>query len=199
MSKVQKYKKYCPQCGNEQIYSYKESFYLAKKTNSICKPCSIKNSWDIRGRTKGTWTRICTECKEIKFYGRKWDRDQAILKKVTCKSCCQKGDRNISKRLSVKRKQRISAAKRVTPNYNPQGCKIIDWFNMYYEFNFQHAENGGEICIDGYFPDGVDQKQMVIIEIDEKHHFNNGNLKQKDIIRQQYLENLGYNFMRIKQ
>lgn len=59
-------------------------------------------------------------------------------------------------------------------------------------YNFQHAENGGEICIDGYFPDGVDQDKMVIIEIDEKHHFNVDD-------RQKYLENLGYDFIRIRE
>lgn len=87
----------------------------------------------------------------------------------------------------------------LAPFYNSNGCIIIDWFNMYYNFNFQHAENGGEICIDGFYPDGIDQDKMAIIEIDEKPHFNvNGTLKQKDIRRQKYLENKGYEFLRIR-
>ena len=70
---------------------------------------------------------------------------------------------------------------------------------MYYGFNFQHAENGGEVCIDGYFPDGIDMEKKIIIEIDEPRHYDkNGNLKQKDIQRQNYLENLGYKFIRVR-
>ncbi len=109
----------------------------------------------------------------------------------------------------TKRKMRLSRIENIeihklnggqlTPNYNPVACEIIRWFNMYYDFNFQHAENGREICIDGYFPDGVDGKQKTIIEIDEKHHFDkDGNLRKKDIKRQKYLESLGYKVIRIK-
>ena len=106
------------------------------------------------------------------------------------------------KREEKNKKIRLSALKRngiTFPNYNPVGCEIINGYNMYYGFNFQHAENGGERCIDGYFPDGVDEEQKTIIEIDEKHHFNsNGKLGQKDIRRQRYLEGLGYKFIRVK-
>ena len=64
---------------------------------------------------------------------------------------------------------------------------------------FQHAMNGGEVCIDGYFLDGLDEEKKTIIEIDEKHHFDiNGNLKPKDIKRQIYFETLGYNIIRIR-
>lgn len=119
------------------------------------------------------------------------------------------GNNNPAKRPEVRKKQRLSTIKRIernkfnggqmTPGYNPIGCDIIRWFNMYYDLNFRHAENGGEVCIGGYFPDGVDQKKMTIIEIDEPRHFNSdGTLKQKDIQRQNYLEDLGYTFIRIK-
>jgi hypothetical protein len=106
----------------------------------------------------------------------------------------------------TRKKQRLSAIKRIenrfgqsSPNYNPNGCKIIDEYGKKNGFNFRHAENGGEVCIDGYYPDGVDEMRKTIIEIDEKHHFDiNGNLKQKDVQRQNYLENLGYKVIRIK-
>jgi NOL1/NOP2/fmu family ribosome biogenesis protein len=87
----------------------------------------------------------------------------------------------------------------ISPNYNKIGCEIIRWFNMYYGFNFQHAENGGEICIGGYWPDGIDEKQKTIIEIDEPHHFNSdGTYKEKDVRRQNYLEKLGYKIIRVR-
>jgi len=112
-----------------------------------------------------------------------------------------KGENNPSKRPEVRKKMRLSAIKKGLkfPNYNPKGCKIIDEYNKKYGFNFQHAENGGEVCIDGYWPDGLDEKRKTIIEIDEPKHFNSdGTYIKKDIQRQEYLENLGYKFIRIK-
>jgi len=108
-----------------------------------------------------------------------------------------------------RKNMRLSAIKRIErskfrdgqliPAYNSDACKIIDEYNKKYGFNFQHAENGGEVCIDGYFPDGLDEKKKTIIEIDEPKHFNSdGKYKQKDIQRQEYLENLGYKFIRVK-
>lgn len=85
------------------------------------------------------------------------------------------------------------------PNYNSESIPIIEKYGKEYGYDFQHAENGGEICIGGYFPDGVDMDKKVIIEVDEQKHFDrNGNLKQKDVDRQEYLENLGYEIVRIK-
>jgi hypothetical protein len=107
------------------------------------------------------------------------------------------------KRMRLSAKKRIERDKfngnQMMPGHNPEGCKIIDEYNKKYGFNFQHAENGGEVCIDGFWPDGIDQEKMTIIEIDERHHFNSdGKLKQKDIKRQDYLEGLGYKFIRVR-
>ncbi len=118
------------------------------------------------------------------------------------------GNNNFAKRSEVRKNMRLSAIKRIEkqklnggqliPGYNPEGCKIIDKYGKKNGYNFQHAENGGEVCIDGYFPDGIDEKKKVIIEVDEKHHFNkDGNLKIKDVERQRYLEDLGYKIIRI--
>jgi len=91
----------------------------------------------------------------------------------------------------------------IMPNYNPAGCIIIDWYNMYYDLNFQHAENGGEYHIKelGYFVDGYDKEKNIVIEIDERHHFDSsGNLRECDVQRQRRIENLlKCEFIRIKQ
>ena len=85
------------------------------------------------------------------------------------------------------------------PNYNSEGCEIIDEYNKKFGYDFQHAENGGEICIDGYFPDGTDEKRKTLIEVDEKHHFDKaGKLREKDVKRQRYFEILGYNVIRVR-
>lgn len=116
------------------------------------------------------------------------------------------GDKNPAKRPEIREKLRKSIISRIkmlkgkySPNYNPSACKIIEEYGKKHCYNFQHAENGGEKCIGGYFPDGVDEEKKTIIEIDEKHHFDeDGKLKLKDIDRQIYLEKLGYNIIRIK-
>jgi len=78
--------------------------------------------------------------------------------------------------------------------------ELLDEYGEQYNYKFQHAMNGGEILIEelGYFPDGLDVKKKTVIEIDERHHFRNGCLREKDIVRQREIEKLGYKFIRIK-
>lgn len=110
---------------------------------------------------------------------------------------------------NTKKKQRSSAIKRIEklkfnggqliPGYNPEACKIIEQYGNENGYNFQHAENGGEVEVHGYFVDGYDKEKNVVIEIDEKHHFKTGKLREKDIQRQKEIEEyLGCKFIRIK-
>jgi len=97
----------------------------------------------------------------------------------------------------TKRKMRLAAIKRIEENklignqlcpaYNSVACEIINWINMYYGYNFQHTENGGEFRILelGYWVDGYDKIRNVVIEYYEKLHYDRGNLKQKELKREQ--------------
>lgn len=114
--------------------------------------------------------------------------------------------------IETKRKMRLSHIKvienrldnggQISPNYNPYACKLIDEYGKENGYNFQHAENGGEFFIKelGYWLDGYDREKNIVIEIDEKHHFDiDGNLRNKDINRQKEIENfLKCQFIRIK-
>lgn len=71
-------------------------------------------------------------------------------------------------------------------NYNIEACKFIDFLNKKYGWNLQHALNGGEIEIYGYFVDGYDKNRNIIMEYDEQKHRNKWK-KQKDLIRQNRL------------
>jgi len=90
----------------------------------------------------------------------------------------------------------------VVPRYNKKSISIIENFSKNNEFNFLHAENGGEFYIKelGYFLDAYDPINNVVLEIDEIHHYDkNGNLKDKDVIRQKEIESyLGCKFYRLK-
>jgi Zn finger protein HypA/HybF involved in hydrogenase expression len=87
------------------------------------------------------------------------------------------------------------------PNYNDKACDILDDISKENNITIQHARNGGEFYIKelGYWLDGYDKENNVVYEIDEKHHFNKGELKEKDKIRQKEIEYLlDSKFIRIK-
>jgi hypothetical protein len=113
---------------------------------------------------------------------------------------------------TAKNKMRIKAIDRISTNlcngyqiipfYNKNGC---EYFNNLMKTNncfIQHAENGGEFYIKklGYFVDGYDEKNNIVYEWDEKHHYQRGKLSEKDIIRENEITNLlKCTFIRIKE
>lgn len=141
--------------------------------------------------------------KELKLSGEKSGRFGIALYDIWLnkygKKEANKRESNRIKKIRLTTLKNIEErAGQVRPNYNFDACKIIEGFNKF-GYNFQHAENGGEICVAGYFPDGLDEKRKLIVEIDESYHFDvGGNLRQKDVDRQKYLENKGYKIIRIK-
>lgn len=99
----------------------------------------------------------------------------------------------------TKKKQRISTLKylekqngQIQPRYNIKSIQIIEEYGNKNGYNFQHAENGGEVYLKelGYFLDAYDVEKNAVLEIDETHHYKNGKLKLKDKIRQEEIENL---------
>ncbi len=85
--------------------------------------------------------------------------------------------------------------------YNPDSIKIIEEYGIKNNYKFQHAENGGEYKIPNtrYFVYGYDKMKNVVIEYDEKHHYyKNGQLKNKDIKRQnEIIDKINCLFIRI--
>lgn len=78
------------------------------------------------------------------------------------------------------------------PQYSINGCKYIDKLNEEKHWNLQHAKNGGEVEINGYFVDGYDKELNIVFEYDEKHHYKdvfNNILNNKDIQRQNNIIN----------
>ena len=75
--------------------------------------------------------------------------------------------------------------------YNKKACKYIDELNIKNNWNLQHAENGGEFSVCGYFVDGYDKELNIVFEYDEPSHYidcENNILKQKDINRQNIIK-----------
>jgi len=85
-----------------------------------------------------------------------------------------------------------------SPNYNPYVCKVIDEYGLQHGYNFQHAENGGEFKVLGYFVDGYDKKKNTVIEVLEKYH-SNPKQQERDVMRKKEItECLGCKFIEVK-
>lgn len=97
----------------------------------------------------------------------------------------------------TKQKQRIgmlNAIKHtkgnVRANYNPKSIEVLDKISKDHGWHLQHAENGGEYFIGGYFVDAYDKDLNIVVEYDEpKHYTKSGELKQKDVLRQNNIIN----------
>jgi hypothetical protein len=69
------------------------------------------------------------------------------------------------------------------PAYNIKSCVYLDELSNKRGWNLQHAKNGGEVVVEGYFVDAYDKKRNIVVEYDEPHHYLGVILKQKDIDR----------------
>ena len=121
----------------------------------------------------------------------------------------------LGKHLSEKTKKGIRLARlkiiektifeggQVSPAYNLNACKFFVKFDQLNNTNGMYATNGGEYHIKelGYFPDYFNPNLKLIMEWDEKHHYRNNQLKEKDIKRQKEIQSLfpDYKFVRIKE
>lgn len=123
------------------------------------------------------------------------------------------GTDNVAKNNLIRKKQRIITINKIKeqlgrngqiiPSYNINSIPILEQKAKELGItDLQHAENGGEFYIKelGYWVDGYSKEKNIVIEYDEKHHFDeNGNLSKRDVIRQIEIEELlGCKFIRIK-
>lgn len=177
-----------------------------EKPPNFCKKCNKPISH---------YSELCRSCsvkKGKKRWPKKFDNYSNLLCGYGCGQIAKYKFKNGNVVCSMgqqcpelRRKSRLRAINNrynSYPNYNKDGCRVIEEYGKKFEYDFQHAENGGEYFIKelGYWLDGYDKKNNIVIEVDEKHHFNiDGNLSMKDIKRQQEIEHfLKCKFIRIK-
>lgn len=84
-----------------------------------------------------------------------------------------------------------------TPNYNKKGCEVIEEYGLKHGYNFQHAENGGEVYLEsiGYWLDGYDREKNVVVEYMEKYH--RYRTKKDSTRKKEIIELLGCKFIEI--
>lgn len=62
-------------------------------------------------------------------------------------------------------------------NYNPDSIPIIEEYGRLHGYEFQHAENGGEVMIYRYHIDAFDFKNKIVLEYNEQHHMRPDSVK----------------------
>lgn len=216
-----KFKKSCPLCGNEQIYSSIYKLNRALDSNSKCKQCA---GWAWRGKkhSEETKQKISLLRKGIKnpthagrmkiimkgrFTGSKnpmFGKDGPNKNKFG-KLNPFYGKTHSEKTKELMREKRILDLKSKYPinwnsrNYNKKACQIFDEINKELNWNGQHAELIGERQICGFFVDYYEPDLNIVIEYDEKKH-NEKMIRDKDIYKEQTIINsLKCEFFRIKE
>ncbi len=168
----------CPNCSKEMKYSTIYSCIYAERDKKVCQACANK------GKNLGK----TNESSRIRMILNNPTKRPEVSKKIRLSHI-----NRINKNLKI--------GAQIIPNFNPLACTLIDNFGKEHKYNFQHAMNGGEYYIKelGYWVDGYDRDENVVIEIDERKHFKNGLLNQHDIQRQSEIQNfLKCKFIRLK-
>lgn len=186
ISKITKQKMSEPEI-KEKIFKIQHSVeYKTKLSNALKGRIHTEES-----KQKMRGPRFSLQGKNNPMYGKKHSYES--LRKMSLKARMN----------SIKQAKRIVelGGELLYPRYNLKACKLIDEYGRQNGYNFQHAMNGGEFCVEelGYWVDAYDKEKNVVLEIDEKQHFKpDGTLKDKDVIRQKEIEGyLKCKFIRI--
>jgi hypothetical protein len=200
------WKKNCPKCGDELNYSSHRGLVFSISHNSLCRKCSKLGSKNPSFNKVGVWKGLVGPNKGKTFgidfklkmskivKGRKHTKESKIKMSLSNigKNIWSKGKvvSNITKeklrlkRIEDLRKKGIFPGSKFSKNYNVVACKFIEDFGKKNGYNFQHALNGGEIEVCGYFVDGYDKEKNIVFEYDEKHHYKSGTLRNLDKIKE---------------
>ena len=186
----------------EEERSYRKSAIHSQRMKEKCQDEGYRKA--ISQRMKEMW-----QDNEIR---------QDIVQRM--KERCQ--DEEYRKAMRMKALDRIKNNHgQIFPNYNPGACQIIELYGQEHGYNLIHAESpatevnltdkvrrnnddgtGECYIVDlGFWIDGYDFINNVVIEYDERRHFDaNGELKERDQKRQREIEEfLGCTFIRIKE
>jgi hypothetical protein len=218
-NRAEKIKKLCLSCGiklNHADVSGKNNPFFGKhhteKTKNIWKKSrdysymSGENHYSI---TKPGWKEKMSEAfsgKKNPMYGKTGALNPFYGKKHTIQTKLILKEKNGSinggnygKKFTEdhKLKIRMSHVKRLKSlglyykgNFSTKACKYFDQLNKQNNWNLQHAMNGGEIDVIGYWLDGYDKEKNVVVEYDESRHYDKfGNLKQNDVKRMNRIMN----------
>lgn len=202
------WKRVCPQCREDIWHIKRDAVYRQSNLKRICRKCWIKNKTNILERN-------CPKCSKLIIYSHYKNFWSARKNNTNCRHCSKLGNigrkgqkcsnehklkvglSNKGKKISEesKHKMRLVAIKRIKENkikpytnFNPKACEYFNKLNEEKGWNLQHALNGGETEVCGYFLDAYDKEKNIVVEYDEPRH-NRPSIKKKDLLRQNNIIN----------
>ena len=196
-------RKYCSRdCASRSQLKYKDRTFSA--SCELCGKITKYSSRENYRRRIRENTKLCNGCSRIGQH-----RTSAQCKKISKATKVKMKNPIIwSKFMKVmqskshREKKRISFSKQIkaTGNnvpYNIDACEFFDALNEFMGWCGQHATNGGEMCVGGFWVDYYEPTQNLVIEWDEKHH-KYLKKKKQDEYRQKYIiKKLNCEFYRI--
>lgn len=206
----------CPSCKSVIQYKGERTFNKAVRNNAKCKNCvRFKKNQPAWNKGLPQWWENASKGRPAWNKGKKGVYSEETLRKLSEARKGIKLSEEHRKKLSevhtgvrrgphteeTKAKMRESTIKRINnvkgqlaPRYNPKACKAIDEYGKLHGYNFQHAENGGEFYIDGYWLDGYDKDKNVAIEYYEKFHNRTSHKKRDELRKNRIIELLNCEF-----
>lgn len=199
--------KNCSECGKEMSYTFKQSLDTSIRRNCLCRMCSKKGKRSVNFGKVGFWKnkvgpnkgKVVSDDFRKKMVsivkGRKHTEESkrkmslnTIGKNTWSKNRIVSVETRTKlrlKRIEDLRRKGIFPGSKVSKNYNLKGCELMEKIQNKLGYRFQHALNGGEVEICGFFVDGFDKNKNVVFEYDENHHYDSfGNLREEDECRQ---------------
>ena len=201
------WKRNCPKCQREIIHKHKLSYRQSVLHNKICSFCSNygrkikeetkqKISQKLSGKYNFHFGKpgVNLGKKYTKNYclkislGRKGTKWNSLSKDRILKLRNTDEYREQCRNAAIKRilKQRLNGNLNLR-SYSSKACEYFDTLNKENGWNLQHAMNGGECVVGGYFLDAYDKDKNIVVEYDENYHYVLKNsvwvLRDKDINR----------------
>jgi len=119
--------------------------------------------------------------------------DVVEKKKKAIKNACNKPEeleRRRNTRIAEIEKNKLNGHQ-LTPAWNPVACDLIDEYGKKHGYNFQHARNGGEVRMFGFYLDGYDSINNVAIEYHEyAGHHTEKQMKKDALKKETFIKNL---------
>ena len=198
-------------CGRNIQHTSYDSYILSLKKGT-CVKCINRQHWTGKSHSADTKKKISNANKGkdynksrlgVKESEEAKQKRSLALKGRTGSWSGKKHSPQTRQKMSQRRaemlRERYGTNVQISPWYNKSACQLFEKINKYFGWDGQHAENGGEFYIGGYWVDYYEPKQNIVIEFDEPRH-DIPSIKEKDEIRQSYItEQLKCKFIRIKQ
>jgi len=183
----------CPRCDDVIYYPNGNVTFKAEKSKRLCQKCA--GNYRRYSSNSKDWNKNCPNCGKLQIYKNLKSFKEATSSNRKCIKCATKEACNKDYIRTQRRERRLGQH---TPQFNFDACTYFESLNKQNDWNLQHALNGGEIRIIGYSLDAYDKERNIVVEYDEPTHYNNiGQLKQKDVLRQQrIITHLGCRFFR---